>query len=317
MVFEKVDRVESNVEGGIVSLAVGVSGEQSDSGICLIFLHGAGSSKETWHNQIKQLRNHFLLLAPDMRSHGESSLSDDLSLNLLVADIAEIVNAFQELIGTRKIVLVGHSVGGAIAVHVASKNAFISGVVVLDLIEETALESLVHMRGVIESWPSSFADISDCIRWSTDMRRPQSVISAEVSIPPLVRFNSKISQYEWVTSLVAHERDWEGWFVDFDSAFLALHVPHCMLLASAERLDGKMCAAHMQGKFELHVVQGGMGGHFLQEDAPEETLGVLVNFLRRRDFLSQKQANAILQAVFTTSALPVNYRSPFPPAIYR
>jgi protein phosphatase methylesterase 1 len=317
MIFDRVSVVNREAGSGSVSLAVGICGEASNSGICLLFLHGAGSSKETWHNQIKQLQSHFLLIAPDMRSHGASSLSVDLSLTMLVDDVMEVINSLHEVIESRKVVLVGHSVGGSIAVQLASRHKVVSGVVVIDLIEETALESLVHMKSVLNSWPSSFPDVSDCVRWSTDMHRPQSPISAEVSIPPLVRLNSETSRYEWVTPLASYERDWVGWFTGFDSAFLGLEAPHCMLLASAERLDGKMCAAHMQGKFELHVVQGGMGGHFVQEDAAAETLGILINFLKRREILTQKQANEILQAAFTTNALPMTYRSPFPPAMHR
>ncbi len=314
-IFERIGTVKISCEEDAEekSLAVGISGELSTSDICLLFLHGAGSCRATWHDQVEALSPYFLILAPDMRSHGESSFCSDLSLHSLVEDISKVIKDLSDIIETRRIVVIGHSVGGSIAANIAANESSVAGVIVIDLVEETALESLQHMRAVLDSWPSSFNEVSDCIKWSTKMRRPQSMRCAEISIPPLLKFNPTTSRYEWTTALGLFEEHWESWFEGFDSSFLDLTIPHCLLLASAERLDSKMCAAHMQGLYELHVVQGGMGGHFIQEDNSEETLGIIVNFLKRRQLIEQQVANTILLAGLSTNAMPSSYRSPFPP----
>ena len=313
MSFERVAFVQGEgANSSELSLAVGVSGEASSSELCIILLHGAGSSKATWHHKIEHLRGFFLLIAPDMRSHGESSQCKDLSLDALVGDVKTVIREFQPVIGSRKIIVIGHSVGGAIATALASQDPLIAGVVVIDLVEETALESLVHMRAVLASWPKSFPNVADCVKWSTSMRRPQSIASAEKSIPSLLKLNEDTSWYEWVTDLAQCEGDWEGWFRGFDASFLALTMPHCLLLSSADRLDSMMCAAHMQGAFELHVVQGGLGGHFVQEDNSEECLGIVVNFLMRRQLISKEVANKVILAGLSTSAMPSPYRSALP-----
>ena len=312
MVFDKTDFVKRVSEDIELMLCVGICGETTTSDICLLLLHGVASSKETWHNQVEVLSKHFLLLAPDMRSHGSSSFSNDLSLDSLVGDVCHIIEELSSVIGSRHIVIIGHSVGGSVATQVAINIPSIAGVVVIDLVEETALESLQHMSAALAQWPPSFADPTDCIKWSTSMRRPQCVRSAQVSVPPLLRHNPDTSRYEWITSLTECRGAWEGWFLGFDVAFLSLSQPHCLLLASAERLDTQMRASLREGLLEMHVVHGGLGGHFVHEDSADETLGILVNFLRDHQLLSPTTANAILLSGFSTSALSAAYRSPLP-----
>mmetsp|Transcript_11743 Transcript_11743/g.17787 ORF Transcript_11743/g.17787 Transcript_11743/m.17787 type:complete len:315 (-) Transcript_11743:31-975(-) len=305
MSFERVCYIETDCDGQNVRLAVAIAGECSDSGLCLLFIHGAGSSKHTWHNQVSCLRGHVLCIAPDMRSHGESSTELNMSISALTDDIVHIVSALGDIIGSRQIVVIGHSVGGSIAVRSAHHDQLkdkIIAVIVVDLVEDTAMESLENMRSALESWPKRFQSIQDCVNWSTGMRRPQSRQSAEISIPPTLLATDD-NYFVWRINLLLYENEWKNWFKGFNSAFLGLCQHHCLILSSADRLDRTMCTAHMQGLFELHVVQGGMAGHFVHEDCREETTGIIVNFLQSRGLLDQKKVSSIMTVLFSTAAV--------------
>jgi len=68
------------------------------------------------------------------------------------------------------IILVGHSLGGALAVNFAteckSSNEFnVVGLVVIDVVEGSAIESLVTMNVVLRNRPNSFPNISKAIEW--------------------------------------------------------------------------------------------------------------------------------------------------------
>lgn len=66
------------------------------------------------------------------------------------------------------IVLMGHSLGGAIAVNVASKAESelpIVGLVVIDVVEGSAMESLASMQSFLRSRPKSFKSLKDAISW--------------------------------------------------------------------------------------------------------------------------------------------------------
>jgi len=66
------------------------------------------------------------------------------------------------------IVLMGHSLGGAIAVNIAStaeSNLPIIGLVVIDVVEGSAMESLASMQSFLRSRPKSFKSLMDAISW--------------------------------------------------------------------------------------------------------------------------------------------------------
>jgi pimeloyl-ACP methyl ester carboxylesterase len=94
------------------SLSIGISGENTENNLCFIFIHGAGSSKYTWHFQISRFKHFFLTVALDWRGHGESSdFSSNSTMKNIVEDIDKALLCLREIISNRSVVLVGHSVG--------------------------------------------------------------------------------------------------------------------------------------------------------------------------------------------------------------
>jgi pimeloyl-ACP methyl ester carboxylesterase len=274
--------------------------------LCFLFLHGAGSSKETWHNQINELKKYVLCIAPDLRGHGESSDCSSISLSLLVEDVIDILFELSDLIGTRQIVIIAHSVGGAIGTQVSMNEKVkdkIRATIILDLVEDTAIESLAHMKMALTKWPNSFPSIESCVDFSVQQHRPASRFSAQVSIPSLLKYDDQTNSFHWKTSLLKYESDWYGWFTNFNESFLALPHPHCLVVASVDRLDGKMSAAHMEGRYELHITRGGHGGHFIQEDNPGELIGIITRFLKAKGILSNEIAHRLLTNGITTTAI--------------
>lgn len=61
----------------------------------------------------------------------------------------------------------GHSMGGAIAIH-ATYNNFVDNVtalIVIDVVEGTAVDALASMQSFLRSRPTSFKSIQDAISW--------------------------------------------------------------------------------------------------------------------------------------------------------
>ena len=85
----------------------------------LILQHGGRDHCRSWDWVAKGLdQNRFRIIAPDLRGHGESAWANDgvYDMASLVYDLSEIVRQL-ELTGVR---LVGHSLGGSIAVRYAA-----------------------------------------------------------------------------------------------------------------------------------------------------------------------------------------------------
>ncbi|VEL39688.1 unnamed protein product, partial [Protopolystoma xenopodis] len=130
-------------------------------GPLLFFIHGGGFSGLSW----ALLSVFFVIsliteevkcqcLAVDMRGHGDTNCHDenDFSINTLATDVIEIIFAMYPT-EAPPIILVGHSMGGAVAVHVASKRIVpsLAGVVVIDVVEGINNSRLFYPNGEINS----------------------------------------------------------------------------------------------------------------------------------------------------------------------
>lgn len=104
----------------------------------------------------------------DLRGHGSTKTDDEfnLSAETLSKDIGAVV---QELYHNEPppIILMGHSMGGAIAIHTAYRNYISSliGLVVIDVVEGTAMDALSSMQSFLRGRPKSFMSLENAIEW--------------------------------------------------------------------------------------------------------------------------------------------------------
>jgi pimeloyl-ACP methyl ester carboxylesterase len=93
-----------------------VSFRSAGSGPLLVLIHGIASSSSTWEEVAWGLRNRYTIVAPDLLGHGESSKPHgDYSLGGYANMLRDLLGALGHERGT----LVGHSLGGGIAMQFA------------------------------------------------------------------------------------------------------------------------------------------------------------------------------------------------------
>ena len=80
----------------------------------------------------------------------------------MTSDLSEV---FHETVKGRTCVIVGHSMGGAIAVHL-SQTVPASGLVVVDVVEGTALDALPAMEGLLRGRPEEFKNKAHAVEWA-------------------------------------------------------------------------------------------------------------------------------------------------------
>lgn len=93
---------------------------EGGDGPTIVLLHGFAASKEVWLEIAQRLTPHFHLIIPDLPGWGESSRNAGASYN--VDAQAARLQAFVQTLGLQGFVLVGHSLGGAVAGVYASEN---------------------------------------------------------------------------------------------------------------------------------------------------------------------------------------------------
>jgi non-heme chloroperoxidase len=82
----------------------------------LVLLHGIMLSSALWVHQLRDLADHHRVIAVDLRGHGQSLPgSAGSGIERLAADVAQVLEA----LGVEEAVVVGHSMGGMVALQLA------------------------------------------------------------------------------------------------------------------------------------------------------------------------------------------------------
>ena len=92
--------------------------DEGNSENVLLFIHGLGSYLKAWDRNIPELKNHFRCIALDLPGYGKSSKQIHSGK---CSFYVEILNAFISKLNLKNVSLVGHSMGGQIALAYAIK----------------------------------------------------------------------------------------------------------------------------------------------------------------------------------------------------
>ncbi|KAI0897251.1 alpha/beta-hydrolase [Annulohypoxylon nitens] len=91
----------------------------------ILFIHGLGGTTNSYQPLVSDLLD-FDLVRFDFSGHGRSSVPSSSSVESYVADCEAIINH----LGLKDIIVVGHSLGGLISLHLAAKRSeLVKGVV--------------------------------------------------------------------------------------------------------------------------------------------------------------------------------------------
>ncbi len=95
----------------------------------ILAIHGLTGHGRRWHSLSAGYLPDVAMLAPDLIGHGRSTYAAPWTIDANVAALAGLIEAEAD----RPVVVVGHSFGGAVALHLAAQCPdLVSGVVLLD-----------------------------------------------------------------------------------------------------------------------------------------------------------------------------------------
>jgi len=93
-----------------------VSYGKAGRGPVLLLLHGITNSSETWERVASRLSERFTLIAPDLLGHGNSATPrGDYSLGAHASAVRDVLTS----LGHERVTVIGHSLGGGIAMQFA------------------------------------------------------------------------------------------------------------------------------------------------------------------------------------------------------
>lgn len=150
-----------------------------------LLLHGLGSDGTTWWRVASSLaEDGFMVLAPDLRSHGRSPSVVDHRLEAFAEDVL--------LLGEGYDIVVAHSLGGAVAAGLLTRPGFAAAAVLVDPVLRIAADAREAVRAELRADVGQLDPVrlrADNPRWSerdielkllAAARVPASVVDAVV-----------------------------------------------------------------------------------------------------------------------------------------
>ncbi len=229
----------------------------------LLFIHGAGQSHATWRLQEDIFTNHpeFNFIAIDLPGHGSS----DGSAFSTVEEYKDFVLEFIRRLELSEIILIGHSMGGGIAMLIAIENPEILRACIL-VATGAKLSVAEQTLELVKSNYESFCDIS-----------PQRMFAEDS--PKELKQKFKIGlldtgQHVCYQDLIACN--------DFNiiNEVDKINLPTLIISASKDILTPLKYGKYLHQKIyasEFSQIKG--SGHFIMQERAQEFNSVLTDFL--------------------------------------
>jgi pimeloyl-ACP methyl ester carboxylesterase len=126
-------------------LQVRAYGESASDTNPVVLLHGLFGSAMNWHGIARALAGRGHVLVPDLRNHGASPHADEMDYGAHAGDVAALLDRH----AASRPVVVGHSMGGKVAMRLALEHADrIGGLVVVDIAPVAYPD---HLRFVVDA----------------------------------------------------------------------------------------------------------------------------------------------------------------------
>ena len=256
------------------------------SGPALVLIHGLTGSSTTWREVMPALAERFTVIAPDLLGHGESAKPrGDYSLGAFASGLRDLLVT----LGVERATVVGHSLGGGVAMQMAYQ--FPERCERLVLVNSGGLGKEVHAILRAVSLPGS--ELVLPIVLAPQVQRVLATIGslgsrtgfklgvrgAEIwrSYTGLTETRGRVAFIHTVRSVI----DVTGQRVSArDRLYLAQEIPTLIVWGDRDRIIpvSHAYAAHelMPGS-TLRIIEG--ADHFVPFESPKEFLDALVGFI--------------------------------------
>jgi pimeloyl-ACP methyl ester carboxylesterase len=133
----------------------------------LVIIHGGGDGARVWLNNAEELSKYYSVYIPDLPGFGRSQSAND---RFRLPEFVKFVEDFSSTLGLSSFYLMGHSIGGGIALHYALKSPQkVKGLVLVSSwclgIEAALWVRLMSNPALCRSFGEAGMAISKAIKW--------------------------------------------------------------------------------------------------------------------------------------------------------
>lgn len=233
-------------------------------GLPVVFIHSSGGNTTHWSEQLAHLRKTRRAMALDLRGHGLSQSPKDGDYRLI--SLAGDVDAVVSKAGIQKFILVGHSMGGSVAITYAGLHPDrVAGLLVVDSGGDPKQFPEERKQQIIKAMES------DAYTNVTDSYWKQLLLGSDPGVQARVMKDMQLMPKDMVISQVK-----ELFWFDPVPALSRYRGPKLSVITPAN--DTEFSLHRLQPDFPHVVVTG--TGHWLHLDKPQAFNRILDEFLR-------------------------------------
>jgi pimeloyl-ACP methyl ester carboxylesterase len=281
-----------------------VSYELAGDGPAIVLIHGITSSSRTWRSVMGGLAERYTVVAPDLLGHGRSGKPrGDYSLGAYASGIRDLLS----LLGISRVTVVGHSLGGGIAMQFAYQ--FPDRLERLVLVDSGGLgeEVSVALRaatlpGAELVLPLMFSPLTRDAGRAVGRVLGRLGLKASANVRGVVEGVDSLADADARRAFVHTARaviDPRGQRVDArDRLYLSRDVPTMLIWGAADRIipvEHGRRAHELMPHSRFEVFPG--AGHFPYNDDPERFVSVLSDFIESTEpaELNEERIAALLR----------------------
>ena len=238
-------------------------------------MHGLLGSADNWGSVSRRLGAHYQVFAVDLRNHGRSPHSDIFDYDVMTADLRE----FMEQQALRRTMLLGHSMGGKIAMQFAIGYAEqVDKLVIVDIApkpyEPSQRYILEALRSLDLTRYKSFTDVD-------------AALAAKVSAKSLRQFllknlaRDENGRLRWKVHLAAIDRNYDKLVLGL-APERSFNKPTLFIRGGRSNYIEDDDVPLIRQIFpQAEIATLAEAGHWVHVEAPEEFFQTVLNFLSR------------------------------------
>lgn len=240
----------------------------------VLILHGMFGTLDNWQTIAKKLAKHFMVFIIDLRNHGRSPHAEEFDYAVMANDVRE----FMESNWIYEAYIVGHSMGGKVAMQLASENPdLVKKLVLVDIAPKTYEGS--HQT-IFEALFSLNLDQLES-RKEADLLLQEKIDSYSVRqfILKNLSINKETEGYEWKMNLPVIHAAYSKilangtWSAPFENPTLFIKGAQSDYILSEEFEDYKTYFPNAA----LKTIE--KAGHWVHAEQPKVFLEILTDFL--------------------------------------
>ena len=240
----------------------------------VIIIHGLLGSSRNWSSFAKKLSGQYQVITLDLRNHGNSSHADSMTYAEMASDILQVMEEF----GLDRASLIGHSMGGKVAMTFALQHrSMVEQLVIMDIAPVSYKNELLPLLDAMTGLP--LKDVTS--RKHADTLLAPRIPDDALRLFLLQNLTQDADQYRWRINLQAIRKS----LIDIDGfpapVSVKSHPVKALFLGGED--SGFLKPHHYPivkkyfPKAQIHIIEG--AGHWLHIDRPDKVLERVQSFL--------------------------------------